>query len=95
MFGIYAPTYFAVYEMVRHNSFHAAAAFWNANFFDSNNPANFYMQFLIIACTIGAVLILIGLLTEKKLAQSKQSEHKEEEEEHEQIQEPWYEQEQE
>ena len=95
VFGIYAPTYFAVYEMVRHNSFHAAAAFWNANFFDSNNPANFYMQFLIIACTIGAVLILIGLLTEKKLAQSKQSEHKEEEEEHEQIQEPWYEQDQE
>ena len=93
--GIYVPTCYAVHEMFRNNSFYAAEAFWNANFFESNNPANIYMQFLIIACTIGAALILIGLLTEKKLAQSKQSEHKEEEEEQEQIQEPWYEQEQE
>lgn len=102
--GIFTPTYTAIYEMIRHNSFHAAAAFWNANLLDSNNPANVFLLLLITLCVIGAALILIGLLTEKTSAQSdqseqpnqpEQSEHKEEEEKQERGQDDEQEQEQE
>lgn len=89
--GIFLPTYAAIEEMIRHESFHAANAFWNANLLDPNKPtANSFLLMLIILCTTGIALILIGLVTEKMSAQSdrseqpnlpEKSEHKEEEEE--------------
>lgn len=82
-FGIFLPTFIAIYEMLRLNPLYSTAAFWHANLLDPRNPANYLLQILIILCLIGAALILIGILTEKTSAQSnllEQPEHKEEEE---------------
>lgn len=75
--GIFLPTFAAVYGLFFDYSLYTKIAFWHANLLDSGNPANYFLQILIILCAIGAALIAVGYFIENKTARSVSSEESE------------------